>query len=62
MKVHCKSMVRPDRSYVAVVVCLNFDQALIAIADEDTDDTDSWIWYRCENCEIALENPEKEER
>lgn len=63
MRVHCNPMRMRYEPYVADVVCVNFDQALIATADEDSDDTESWRWYRCENCEIVTEsNPEKEER
>lgn len=60
MKVHCKPMGVKYEPYVADVVSVNFDQALIATSDEDSDDTESWCWYRCENCEIV--NPELEER
>lgn len=61
MRVLCKPMTMRYNPYVAVVVSVNFDQALIATADEDSDDTESWLWYRCENCEIVAElNPEKD--
>lgn len=55
MKVLCKPMGMRYEPYVADVVSVNFDQALIATADEDSDDTESWLWYRCENCEIVNE-------
>ncbi len=60
MKVLCKPMTMRYNPYVAVVVSVNFDQALIATADEDSDDTESWLWHRCESCEIV--NHEEEER
>lgn len=62
MKVLCQPLNMGYEAYVADIVCVNLDQALIAVADEDSDDMESWSWYRCENCEIVLENPEKEER
>lgn len=59
-KVLCRPMGMRYEPYVAVVVSVNFDQALIATVDEDSDDTESWLWHRCESCEIV--NHEEEER
>lgn len=55
MKVLCKPMELKYKAYTQPVVCVNFDQCLIATCDEDTDDASEWNWWRCENCEIVNE-------
>lgn len=55
MKVLCKPQNMEYDAYVEEVVSVNFDQCLIATVDNDTDDMESWTWWRCENCEIVNE-------
>lgn len=60
VKVLCKPMKMKYKPYVADVVSVHFDQALIGVMENPESENDEIRWLRCENCEIV--NPEKEER
>ena len=55
IKVLCKPSEIKYEAYVEYVVCVNFDQCLIATCENDSDDAFAWSWWRCENCEIVNE-------
>lgn len=60
MKALCKPMTMRYNPYVADVVSVSFDQALIGVMENPESEDEEVRWLRCENCEIV--KPEKEER
>lgn len=53
MKVLCKPSNMEYEACVETLVSVNFDQCLIATASDP--ESESWTWWRCENCEIVNE-------